>query len=78
MSKTGESQSYCMFTNGQTNVPRCEDSNIRLTAVNDELVPKIHEIAQENRQFTISVLSGKFPQIYHIVLNKASAETLVY
>jgi transposase len=64
----GSVRQWCrMFRNGRTNVHDDERSG-RPSVVNDDLVQSVNKKIRENRRFTISELSLKFPHISHTVL----------
>jgi hypothetical protein len=56
-----------MFKDGQRNVHDKEGSGLP-SVVSDNLVESVDQKICERRRFTISELSGEFPQISHTAL----------
>lgn len=65
------------FNEGRTNV-HDEARSGRPSVVNDDLVRKVDEKIKENRRFTITMLSNKFPQISRTVLYEIVVDNLGY
>ena len=66
-----------MFTNGRTDVHDAERSG-RPSVITDALKKKVNRIIRENRNFTISEIYKKCPEVSRAVLHQIVTEHLRY